>query len=240
MQQPPQKRGQVIKASTLASFEQRLRMLETANGWGSGQRTGGNIESAGVQFYKAQENFEAFEDVYRGDAKLWWYIPNNNAYSVHSDSITVYSHNDDVEQDDILAAVFNRQSGRWEKISSGGESCDKLVVKIWLTAAELPDGGNVTVPMTYDGNSGSPSWAYNASQSTVETAITGAISGITTSDIVVKFGQSTTNGEAIGSWPITIEWPDITLWESGGNITDTLTFPSGSIPYRLDGDICCG
>lgn len=239
MSQPPQKKGQIIKASTLESFEMRLRMLEHRNGTGSGLREGGIVEPAGVQFYKAIENFESFEDVYRGDAKLWWYKPNDNEYAVHADEITVYSHNDDVQQDDVFAAVFNRQSGRWEKVGGSGVACDTLVVKIWLTAAELPNGGTITVPMTYDGNSGSPTWDYNDSQSDVKTAIAGAISGITTDDIVVKFGQSTTAGEALGSWPITIEWPDITLWSANGNITDTLTFPSGSIPYRLDGDICC-
>lgn len=121
---------------------------------------------------------------------------------------------------------------------SGGGTCSK-VVKIWYVGNELPTGGSVTVPMTYDGNSGSPSWAYDADQPTVEAAIAGAITGLSTSDITVLFGQSATAGKAFGNWPITIAFPDVTLWAQNGDITDTFTFVSGTVPHVVLGDICC-
>lgn len=115
MKKPPPKirRGEVITAE----FLNRLIRLEQALGWGSGSRTGGKLDSPGVQWFKAQEDFTAFEDVYRGDAKLWWYKPSSNAYAVHNDAITVYSHADDVATGDVFGAAFNVQSGRWEKVS---------------------------------------------------------------------------------------------------------------------------
>lgn len=121
---------------------------------------------------------------------------------------------------------------------SGRSACTK-VVKIWYVGNELPTGGSVTVPMIYDGNSGSPSWAYNASQSTIESAIASAISGLSSSDITVLFGQSATAGTAFGNWPITIAFPDVTLWSANGDITDTFTFASGTVPHIVLGDVCC-
>lgn len=112
--QPKIKRGDVIRADWL----NRLIRLEQALGWGSGQQSGGKINSPGVQFFKAQEDFTSHQDVYRGDAKLWWY-DGSTEYAVHNDAITVYSHADDVAADDIFSAVFNIQSGRWEKVSGG-------------------------------------------------------------------------------------------------------------------------
>jgi len=157
--QPKIKRGDVIRADWL----NRLIRIEQALGWGSGQRTGGNIDPAGVQFYKAQEDFASFEDVYRGDAKLWWYKPNENEYAVHSDAIKVYSHNNDVLNGDVFAATFNPQSGRWEKIG-GGCACQE----IHRFTTNGPTSGTFSVTYNVSGTDYTLTWDWNATVAEVQ------------------------------------------------------------------------
>lgn len=155
---PPIKRGEVITAD----FLNRLIRLEQALGWGSGSRAGGKIDAPGVQWFKAQENFTAFEDVYRGDAKLWWYKPSSNTYAVHNDAITVYSHADDVATGDVFAAAFNVQSGRWEKVSG---SCACQEIHRFVTNG--PTAGTFSVTYTVGGTDYTLTWDWDATAAEV-------------------------------------------------------------------------
>lgn len=160
---PPIKRGEVITAD----FLNRLIRLEQALGWGSGSRTGGKLDSPGVQWFQAQEDFTAFEDVYRGNAKLWWYKPGDNEYAVHNDAITVYSHADDVANEDIFSAAFNIQSGRWEKVSGGGCACRE----VWVFLPIDPTAGTWDIDLTVNGSTETLTFDYNTSLSAFETKL---------------------------------------------------------------------
>lgn len=180
MKKPPPKirRGEVITAE----FLNRLIRLEQALGWGSGSRTGGKLDSPGVQWFKAQEDFTAFEDVYRGDAKLWWYKPASNAYAVHNDAITVYSHADDVATDDVFGAAFNVQSGRWEKVS-GGCACPE----IWCFIPLAPSAGTWNIELTVNSVTETLTFDYNTTAAAMETELL-THSELTTGDVDCKGG----------------------------------------------------
>jgi len=160
--QPKIKRGDVIRADWLNRF---IR-IEQALGWGSGQQSGGKLNSPGVQFFKAQEDFTSHQDVYRGDAKLWWY-DGSTEYAVHNDAITVYSHADDVAADDIFSAVFNIQSGRWEKVSGGGCTCKE----IWRFTPLAPSAGTWDADITVNSSTETLTFDWNTTAAQMETEL---------------------------------------------------------------------
>lgn len=118
----PIKPGQPITAD----FLNRLRRDETSSGWGSGRTTGSNLEPPRVQLFKAQEDFAEYEDVYRGLCKDLWYDRDNDVYAARGEDLHVYSRVVGVSENDIIAAFFNSQSGRWEGLNTS--SADGTVV----------------------------------------------------------------------------------------------------------------
>lgn len=161
--QPKIKRGDVIRADWL----NRLIRIEQALGWGSGQQSGGKLNSPGVQFFKAQADFTADEDIYSGDAKLWWYNPGTSSYGVHNDAITVYSHTDDVAADDVFSAVFNIQSGRWEKVSGGGCTCEE----IWCFLPLAPSAGTWDIDLTVNSSTETLTFNWNTTSTQMQTEL---------------------------------------------------------------------
>lgn len=119
----PIKKGDVIRADWLNRVA-REAGVDSSTGWGAGLISSGRSVARQPDYltamFKAQEDFEEKEDIYSGDAKLWWRNPENEIYEEHGDAIEVFSHEEGVEEGDIFAAFFNQQSGRWERIGGGG------------------------------------------------------------------------------------------------------------------------
>jgi len=124
----PIKAGDPISARWLNQLAQSAG-VESSPGWGGGLTSSseGGIALAQfnpAQWFHAEEDFASHEDVYRGGCKAWWYHPADNEYAVRGSAVVVYSHNDDVSDGDVFPALFNVQSGRWEKIAGGGSGSD--------------------------------------------------------------------------------------------------------------------
>jgi hypothetical protein len=130
MSVPPIQPGQVITADWLNKIVRSLQG-ELKPGWGSGLVSGGRGAVAQQSSYltamfKASEDFAEEEDIYKGKAKLWERNPDKKRYENHGDDIDVWSHDGGVAKEDVFPAFFNMQSGRWERIGSGGGT--KLVL----------------------------------------------------------------------------------------------------------------
>lgn len=164
------KKGDVITADWLNAIVRELsRQLQP--GWGSGLVSSGSGQLASqpqylTAMFKAMEDFTAEEDVFKGDAKFWWRNTDDAEYQEHGDAVEVFSHNDDVAQDDVFAAFFNQQSGRWEKIGGGG-ACSEVDC---LNVFGVVTGGSVTLTYVIDSQTDDIEIAFDDDAATVQAA----------------------------------------------------------------------